>query len=164
MKFQNSRMMRVVICAAMGCMGAFAQSGQTVSVATVNSSYPVPNQTLSGYNFAVGLGVSYPVGLSASSYVSGKQLAADLQGFVSGYPNPSDPPEAIFSTALSALLGKYSQIAAGALTAEVAPVVSGGVLVVGPTITVEIGTVSTTAVLGSAQSALKKATSQQSAK
>lgn len=155
MRFQHSRAMRVAICALIGSSYAFAQSTQTTTYATVSSSYPVAAQTIGNIKFNLSLGVSYPVNLSPGSYISGTQLATDLQNSVSGYSSPTDPPEAIFSSALSSLLAKYPQMTGGTLTASVSPTVSAaGVVTLGPTISVIIGTFTTSGgVLASPNSA-----------
>jgi hypothetical protein len=145
MRFQHSTTMRLAICAVVGSLSALAQSGQT-TIATVSSSYPIAAQTVGNNKYSVSLGIGYPIGLSPSSYILGTQLNTDIQNFASGYPNPADPPEAIFSSVLSSLLAKYPQMSLATLSAEVPPVIVGTVITYGPTITVSIGTYSTVAV------------------
>src|SRR5579872_3840433 len=85
--------------------------GQTQQVAAISSSYPVTVPMIAGINFSVaGLTVSYPVGLAANMYIAGSQLSTDFQTFLTAYPNPQDPPEAILSTVLQAILNKYPQM------------------------------------------------------
>ena len=95
--------------------------GQTTSYAYISSSYTVT--TPSGYAGSVysllSLGVAYPTGLAPSSYVTSTQLNTDFQSFISAYPNVSDPPEAILSTVLQSVLGKYPQIVGGTLIGEI---------------------------------------------
>jgi hypothetical protein len=94
--------------------------GQSTQIAGVSSSYPIKDATVGGVAFSFNLSVTYPVGLAASSYISGTQLNSDFQGFLAAYPNPSDPPEAILSNVLQSLLSKYSQMAGGSLIGEIA--------------------------------------------
>jgi hypothetical protein len=95
--------------------------GQNVQIAVVTSSYPVTFPTGSSLNFSyLNLTVGYPVGLTPSQYISASQLNTDFQGFISAYPSPTDPPEAILSTALQGILGKYSQMTGGSLLGEIA--------------------------------------------
>ncbi len=95
--------------------------GQDVKVATISSTYPVTvPSTFAGTSFSTtGISVSYPVGLTPSSYVSGTQLNTDFQTYLGSYPNPTDPLEAILSTVLQSILNKYPQMAGGSLFGEV---------------------------------------------
>jgi hypothetical protein len=68
----------------------------------------------------VSLGVSYPVGLTPGSYISGTQVNTDSQSFLTAYPSQTDPPEAILSTVLQSILKKYPQMTGGTLTGEIA--------------------------------------------
>jgi hypothetical protein len=96
--------------------------GQTTTVSYVSSDYTVTMPTgFSGTSLStVSLGVTYPIGLAANQYISSTQLNTDFQGFVSGYPSPSDPPEAILGSVLQSILSKYPQIVGGTLTGEIA--------------------------------------------
>jgi hypothetical protein len=84
--------------------------------------------------------VTYPVGLTPNSYISATQLNTDFQAFLTAYPSPTDPPEAILSTVLQAILNKYPQMTGGSLSGELPgtymgfPLSSGG-----GTVSVSIG-------------------------
>ena len=115
-------------------------------MATIDSSYPVTIPAGSSVNFTTAsIGVSYPVGLTPSAYISGTQLNTDFQGFLAAYPSPTDPPEAILSSILQSILTKYPQILGGTLTGEITgnymgiPLPGGG-----GTVSVLIGTIGTT--------------------
>ncbi len=133
--------------------------GQNVTVATIASSWPLTVPTsITGlsFNTVEEFSVSYPVGLDTSSYISGKQLNTDFQAALSNYPNPADPPEAILSTVLQAILTKYPQMTGGIMIGTIMgpPQVIGGITIPGTgtlsgTISVTIGTYNpTTGVLG----------------
>lgn len=94
--------------------------GQNVQIAVVSSDYPVTLPMGSSINLStVNLSVGYPVGLTPSQYISASQLNADFQTAITNYPSPTDPPEAILSTALQQILGKYSQMTGGSMTGEI---------------------------------------------
>lgn len=123
--------------------------GQTQQVAVIDSSYPVTLPAGSSLNFSsVTLGVVYPTGLTPGSYILGTQLNTDFQNFLSNYPSPTDPPEAILSTVLQSILNKYSQMVGGSLIAELpgTPETIGGITIPNPvgggSVIVEIGTFS----------------------
>ncbi|HTS31984.1 MAG TPA: hypothetical protein VMH81_39205 [Bryobacteraceae bacterium] len=110
---------------------AISASAQT-NISAVASAYPMPSVVLGGNTATVGLTVGYPANLSATSYISGLQLAADFLKFYTAYPNPNDPPEAVLSSVLSSILSKYPQMTGGALGAIVPPLVlATGVIVTG---------------------------------
>jgi hypothetical protein len=124
------------------CLSFGLLYGQTQTVSAISSSYPVTVPTGSPVSFSTAsIGVSYPVGLTPSAYISGTQLNTDFQGFLAAYPSPTDPPEAILSTVLQAILTKYPQMKGGSLTGEIGgtfmgiPIPSGG-----GTVSVAIGT------------------------
>jgi hypothetical protein len=96
--------------------------GQTTTISYVSSDYTVTMPSgFSGTNLStVSLSVTYPVGLNPGQYISSTQFNADFQGYVSTYPSPNDPPEAILGSVLQSILGKYPQIAGGTLTGEIA--------------------------------------------
>ncbi len=126
--------------------------GQTATVSSIISSYAITTPTgFTGQVFStLELGVYYPAGLSPSSYITNTQLNSDFQGFISGYPNPSDAPEAYLSVALQGILNKYPQILGGTLTAAISgpPQVVNGMPIPGTgtpigSISVAIGTFNT---------------------
>ena len=110
---------RSVVFAISLCVGLLY--GQT-SVAYVSSDYSVSMPSgFSGTSLStVNLGVHYATGLPASQYISSTQFNTDFQAFVSAYPSPNDPPEAILSSVLQSILNKYPQISGGTLTGEIA--------------------------------------------
>ena len=141
--------MRTVILAL--SLSFAAMYGQTQQIAVVSSSYPVTLPASSTLTFgSENLGVSYPAGLAPGSYILGTQLNTDFQGFLSAYPSPTDPPEAILSTVLQSILNKYSQMIGGTIIAELpgAPTTIGTITIPNPTgggsVVVEIGTFSST--------------------
>ena len=92
-----------------------------------------------------GIGVSYPIGLAPSSYISGAQLNTNFQTFLAAYPSPQDPLEAILSTVLKSILGKYPQMTGGSIYGEIPGpgTTEFGVMVPGPpigSVSVIIGT------------------------
>jgi hypothetical protein len=134
-----------------GMMSLSLLHGQTTTVATVASSYPLTipaGMTGLSVNTIELFSVSYPVGLTpVSQYISGAQFNKDFQGFLAAYPNLSDPPEAILSTVLQNILTKYPQITGGYLIGVISgpPTVIGGIPIPGSgtpmgTISVTIGT------------------------
>jgi hypothetical protein len=127
------RAFSLTIALALCFGGAYAQ---TTKVATISSSYPVtiPAGTMISIS-TVSMGVSYPIGLTPGSYVSGTQLNTDFQGFLSAYPSLTDPPEAILSSVLQSILNKYPQMTGGSLSGEIAgpPTMIGGITIPNPT-------------------------------
>ena len=124
------------------CLSLAPLYSQSTTVATIDSSYPVTVPTGSPVSFSTAdIGVSYPVGLTPGSYISGTQLNTDFQTYLAGYPSPSDPPEAILSTVLQQILSKYPQMVGGTLSGSIGgtfmgiPIPGGG-----GTVTVAIGT------------------------
>jgi hypothetical protein len=115
--------------------------GQTTSVATIDSSYPVSVPRSSTVSFTTAnITVTHPVGLTPGSYISGTQLNTDFQSFLTAYPTPTDPPEAILSTVLQAILTKYPQMTGGSLSGEIGGTYMGFPLpTAGGTVTVSIG-------------------------
>jgi hypothetical protein len=112
--------------------------GQTVTIATVSSSYPVTvPASFTGTMFdTTGIGVSYPIGLAPGSYISGTQLNTDFQTFLAAYPNPQDPLEAILSTVLKAILNKYPQMTGGSIFGDIPGpgTMEFGVMIPGPSL------------------------------
>lgn len=126
---------------------AYAYYGQSGNVASITSSWAVSMPSgFSGQTFSsVQLGVSYPTGLPANSYILSSQLNSDFQGLISNYPSPTDAAEAYLSVALQGILNKYSQMPGGDLTGQIAgqSTTVGGVPIPGApagSITVTIGT------------------------
>lgn len=124
------------------CLSAGPLYSQAQTVSAIDSSYPVTVPTGSSVSFSTAsINVSYPVGLTPSSYISGTQLNTDFQTYLGSYPSPADPPEAILSTVLQAILSKYPQMTGGSLSGEIGgtymgiPIPGGG-----GTVTVAIGT------------------------
>jgi hypothetical protein len=126
-----------VFCFFLSATNLYSQSNQTVSY--VSSSYPIATPAVAGLQlYSVALYVSYPVGLTPGSYISGAQLNTDMQSFIAAYPTPTDPPEAIFSSVLTSLLNKYPQMTGGSVSAEIAKTVQGISVPTGGTISVVI--------------------------
>jgi hypothetical protein len=123
--------------------------GLTGIVSGINSSWAVTLPAgFSGPNFSsIQLGVTYPTGLPAASYITSKQLISDFQGYLSAFPSPGDAPEAYLSGDLQGILNKYPQMPGGTVIGLLAGQGStiGGIPIPGPsagTITVLIGTYS----------------------
>jgi hypothetical protein len=87
----------------------FAQSGTTLDLGGVNSSYSLGTPTFGSMQYAVTVSIEYNTGLTASSYISPAQLTSDFQGFLNTYPNPGDPPEAILLFAAQGFAQQSSQ-------------------------------------------------------
>ena len=128
-------------------LSVVALYGQTQTIAVVSSSYTVTvPQSFTGTMFSTSsIGVSYPVGLSPSSYISGTQLNTDFQSFLTSYSNPNDPLEAILGSVLQSILNKYPQMTGGTLFGEIAGpgMTISGITLPGPplgTVSVAIGT------------------------
>jgi hypothetical protein len=113
MSYSGVRIVPLVLC-----LCAASLCGQTQQISVVSSTYPL-TATAAGSSkyFSIAIGVSYPTGLTPSSYISGTQLNSDFQAFNTAYPNPADPPEAILSSILASILTKYPQMSGGSLTA-----------------------------------------------
>jgi hypothetical protein len=117
---------RTRFCILLLCLSFTPLYSQTTKIATIDSSYPITVPTIAGITFSsANLSISYPVGLTPGSYVSGTQLNTDFQGFLTAYPSPTDPPEAILSTVLQSILSKYPQMTGGTLTGEIAGTIMG---------------------------------------
>jgi hypothetical protein len=102
------------------CSGSTFVFGQTTNGAVDNSiisQYSVGSATVQLVSYKLALLVEYPLNTPATSFVSQTQLTADIKTFVAAYPNPQDPPEAVFTSALAALMKKYPQMTAGGLGA-----------------------------------------------
>jgi hypothetical protein len=111
------------VSVAIGVYGTSAGLS-TVQITPVSTVSSIRNLTLpAGFTgtalSSLNLGLVYPTGLTPSSYVASKQLLSDFQGFITGYPTPSDPPEAFLSTSLQQMLNKYPQISGGAISASI---------------------------------------------
>lgn len=152
MKTTFSRCAVLAVCLSTGSM-----HGQTQKTGAINSSYPVTVPAIAGIAFSqVSLAVSYPTGLTPGSYISGTQLNTDFQGFLSAYPSPQDPPEAILSAVLQSVLNKYPQMNGGSVTGFIASSVQGiSIPVGGGTVIVTIGNYGLTGIITGAASAPK---------
>jgi hypothetical protein len=126
------------------CLSFVPLHSQTTTVSSIDSSYPITVPTGSAVNFSTAtIGVSYPIGLTPGSYISGTQLNTDFQSFLTAYPSPTDPPEAILSTVLQAILNKYPQMTGGTLSGEIGGTYMGiPIPGAGGSVTVAIGTYS----------------------
>ena len=123
--------------------------GQTGTVSIVASSWAVTLPAgFNGQMFStLDLGVIYPTGLTASSYITSKQLNSDFQGFISANSSPTDAPESYLSNSLQQILNKYSQMTGGTVNGEISGpgTTIGGITIPGApagSITVQIGTYS----------------------
>ena len=138
------RTIRACFVALTLCLSFGPLYSQTQTVATIDSSYSVTVPTGSSVTFSTaGLSVTYPVGLTPGSYISGTQLNTDFQSFLTAYPSPTDPTEAILSTVLQSILAKYPQMTGGTLSGEINGTYMGFPLAgAGGTVIVSIGTYS----------------------
>ena len=85
----------------------------------VGSTYNLGNSTFGAgaVQYTVIIDIQWGSNLMPSQYVSQSQLMSDFTGFVSSYPNASDPPEAILVSAAKAFAKKYSQFSLVSLSA-----------------------------------------------
>jgi hypothetical protein len=107
---------------ALGLLSAAASIAQTTVAPPTNYiTAPFVTSLISGagQTSITGL-VAYDINLSpASLYVGSPQLAADAQAFLSAYPSPDDPVEAIVSSIATSILQKYPQINEASMTISV---------------------------------------------
>jgi hypothetical protein len=81
---------RVTVLFTALCLGSLC--AQTQQISLVTSSYPLTATSIGATKFySVSMTVSYPAGLTPSSYISGTQLNTDFQTFNSAYVNQQDP-------------------------------------------------------------------------
>jgi len=112
-----------IISVAIGTLNSTYASilGQSGPVSLINSTWNInmPNGFSGASIPSVSLGITYPTGLSASSYILNSQLTKDFQSSISNYPTPSDSPEAYLSVALQNILGTYPQMLGGSLSGSI---------------------------------------------